>query len=78
MKGIDPHMITVTVKPTRRMFAGRKQWKFEIRAANGERIDPRDTYANVGDIYTMLHALHGDPIQVEVHYTDGVERTVLP
>lgn len=42
-------MIRILVKPAKRLFTARRQWTFEIRAANGERIDPRDTYHNRDD-----------------------------
>lgn len=45
-------MIRILVKPAKRLFTRRRQWTFEIRAANGRRIDPRDTLfqADVGDL----------------------------
>lgn len=73
-------MITVDVKPAKRRFGikPRKQWQFVIRGGNGEPLDPRDTYANVGDIFKVLHALHDNPVRVRVHYDAGVEITELP
>lgn len=52
-------MIRVLIKPAKRLFGGRRQWKFEIRAANGERIDPRDTYANREDAIRTIRELLG-------------------
>lgn len=43
-------MNRILIKPVTRLFTRRQQWTFEIRAANGERIDPRDTYHNRRDI----------------------------
>jgi hypothetical protein len=71
-------MITVDIKPARRRFSNRKQWKFIITAGNGEPIDPRDTYANVGDIRdTMRALLVDDEVQVRVHYGKGTQVTTL-
>lgn len=50
-------MIRVLVKPAKRLFGRRRQWRFEIRGANGERIDPRDTYANHGDVVSIMELL---------------------
>lgn len=36
----------IIVKPSRSIFGGRRQWRFEVRAANGRRMSDRDTYAN--------------------------------
>jgi hypothetical protein len=71
-------MITVDIKPARRRFSNRKQWKFAITGGNGEPIDPRDTYANVGDIKSMLQALFvTDDVRLRVHYADGTTTTTL-
>jgi len=73
-------MITIRIKPARQWFK-RKQWKFEIVGGNGEPIDPRDTYANVGDIRAAILSLvspnFGDAITLEVHYQSGVQRELL-
>lgn len=74
-------MITVDIKPAHRRFGvpnKRKQWKFEITAANGEPLDPRDTYANVGDIKEVLHLLRKSAVTLRVHYADGVQISTLP
>jgi len=42
----DQPINRILIKPSKSVFGKRKQWKFELRAENGERIDPRDTYAN--------------------------------
>lgn len=49
-------MIRVFVKPAKSLLR-RPQWKFEIRAANGERLDPRDTYNNRADAIATLNRL---------------------
>lgn len=38
-------MTRIIVKPAKSLLK-RNQWAFEIRAANGRRVDPRDTYNN--------------------------------
>ena len=45
-------MITIKVTPARRRFGRtpRRQWRFEVIAGNNRQVDPRDTYANTGDI----------------------------
>jgi hypothetical protein len=64
----------VDIKPAKRRFGRtpRKQWRFSITAANGKRIDPRDTLANVGDILDILQAFRERPVQVRVHYEEPV------
>jgi hypothetical protein len=42
-------MITVDLKPARRRFSGRRQWRVHVTAANGENLSPQDSYANVVD-----------------------------
>ena len=71
-------MIRVTIKPARRLFGGRNQWKFEITADNGERIDPRDTYANRGDIVDIVNRLvDEEDVELVVMGRDGkVESSV--
>lgn len=71
-------MITIDITPARRRFGGRKQWKFAIRGGNGEPIDPRDTYANVGDIFAVLQKLRYDRVVVRVHYAHGIETAEFP
>ena len=71
-------IIFVDIVPAKRRFSNRKQWKFQIRGGNGEPIDPRDTYANVGDIFAVLNLLREAEMRVRVHYHDGSsEMTVL-
>jgi len=67
-------VITIRVKPAKQRFSKRKQWKFQIIAANGEPLDPRETYANIEDIRTALTKLSNstEPIQLEIHYQDGI------
>lgn len=74
-------MITVDIKPARRRFGvpnKRKQWKFQIRCANGELLDLRDTYANVGDIKDVIDILRSSEVKVRIHYQDGVKISTLP
>lgn len=61
----------------RQRFSRRKQWKFQLSGANYEPLDPRDTYSNVGDIFSMLNLLREAEMHVRVHYQAGVETTVL-
>lgn len=49
-------MNRILIRPARRWFSRRQQWTFELRAANGERIDPRDTVFNRGDLTLMLES----------------------
>lgn len=76
-------MISIRIKPSRSIFGGRGQWKFEIQAANGKRIDPRDTYANRGDIIDALRLLvtfpGGGPVELEIQdrYGQVEERRLL-
>ena len=67
----------INITPAKRRFGGRKQWKFAITGDNHEPIDPRDTYANVGDIMAILQKLRHDRVEVRVHYTHGIETTVF-
>lgn len=65
--------ITIDIRPAKRRFSKRKQWRFDITGANGEPIHPNDTYANVRDITSMLLALRHRPVVVRVHYAEGVQ-----
>jgi len=56
----------ILVKPAWRRFGGRLQWKFELRAANGRRIDPRDTYANRDEASAPLVELVSGTTPVEL------------
>ena len=71
-----PELPKIVVKPARRRFSGRKQWKATPYAANGEKLDFGDTYANVGDIRALLALLRG-PVELEIHYESGIRREVL-
>lgn len=47
-------------KPSRSLFGGRRQWKFEVRSG-GRVIDPRDTYANRDEAgATLVDLVTGD------------------
>lgn len=71
--------IIVDIRPAKRRFGikPRKQWQFQIKGGNGEPIDPRDTYANTGDILMVLSALRSRPMRVRVHYPDQVKEIDL-
>lgn len=73
-------MTIVNIRAAKRRFGlkPRKQWKFEITAANGEPLHPNDSYANTGDIITMLHTLREDEMVIHIHYEKGVETITLP
>lgn len=73
-------MITVNIRPSKSRFGirPRKQWKAEVSAGNGERLDFRETYANTGAIVAMLHALREDPMTIRIHHEKGVETIELP
>lgn len=62
----DRDPIRILVKPAKRMFGGRQQWKFEIRGPNGERIDPRDTYGNRNEASAPLEELVNGSRPVEL------------
>lgn len=47
-------MIRIIIKPAKRWFSPRQQWTFELRAANGARLDPRDTVYNRAELITAL------------------------
>lgn len=70
-------MIRIVVKPARRIFGGRNQWRFKIVAGNGRKIDPRDTYANTGDITDIMTKLTAsqEPVTLEIHHRDGFVET---
>ena len=67
-------MITIDIRPAKRRFGGRKQWRFTIRAGNRELIDPRDTYANTRDITDVVRKLvaSDEPVQVVTHNRGGI------
>lgn len=69
-------MITITAWPAKQRFGRnrkRGQWKFEVTGGNGEPIDPRDTYANLGAIQDIWRAIvaSGEPVRFRVRYPDG-------
>jgi hypothetical protein len=74
-------MNRILVKPSKSWFGGRRQWRFELRAANGERIDPRDTYANrdeaAGGIVDFVSG--ADPLELVIYdrYGEVESRTQL-
>lgn len=73
-------MITIDIRPAKRRFGRkpRKQWQFEITGGNGEPIDPRDTYANVGDVQKILYALLRDEaVRLRVHYGSQVREELI-
>lgn len=72
-------VITIHVRPAKRRFSRRKQWKFAIVAGNNEPIDPRDTYANVADIQSIWSRIVGgnEAIKMVVHYQAGEQITWL-
>lgn len=71
----------ILVKPSKSWFGGRRQWKFELRAANGEPIDPRDTYNNRDEAAEGIvdFCIGSDPLELVVYdrYGNVEERTPL-
>lgn len=72
-------MITIHVNAAKRRFSRRKQWQFAITSGNNEPIDPRDTYANVGDIHSIWERIldTAEPVQMITHYQAGPKTIVL-
>jgi hypothetical protein len=74
-------MNRILIKPSKSWFGGRRQWKFEIRADNGKRIDPRDTYANRDEASAPLVELVSgtEPIELVIYdqYSNVETRTRL-
>lgn len=72
-------MISIIVRPAKRRFSRRKQWKFSVVAGNHEPIDPRDTYTNVADIQSIWSRIVGgnEAIKMVVHYRAGDQITWL-
>lgn len=72
-------MITIYVRPAKRRFSRRKQWKFSVVAGNHEPIDPRDTYTNVADIQSIWQRIvaSNEAIKMVVHYQAGEQITWL-
>lgn len=65
-------MIRVLVKPAKRLFTKRPQWTWEIRAGNGERIDPRDSYYNQEDaVHAMCVVFGGEPVELVIYGKGG-------
>lgn len=60
-------MNRLLIKPARRWFGGRQQWKFEMRAANGARIDPRDTYANRDEAAAGVLNYRSEPLELVLY-----------
>lgn len=76
---MEPAPTRIVITQARQRFGRlrkRKQWQYSIVAPNGERIDPRDTYANPGDIRAVLARLIGGtgPIIFETHLAGGAIR----
>lgn len=66
-------MITVTVKPARRLFTRRLQWVFTITASNGEPLHPNDSYNNRPECVHAPEVLFGDePVELVVLDSNGV------
>lgn len=68
-------MITVDVRKAKRRFGikPRSQWKLRITAENGRNLSTQDTYANPGDIVSMLTGLRRQPMQVRIHHNNSTE-----
>lgn len=66
-------MNRILIKPARRWFSKRQQWTFELRAANGERIDPRDTIYNQPELIEALAGFFiSDPLEMVIYDRHGV------
>ena len=67
-------MNRLIITPAKRRFGRRprKQWQWVIKAENGQRLDPRDTYANVDAIIDAVQSIREPPLEVEVHYQAGI------
>jgi hypothetical protein len=59
-------MNRILIKPVKRWFSKRQQWTFELRGANGEQIDPRDTYNNRMDARDAALAFRG-PVELVIY-----------
>lgn len=66
-------MIRINVRPVKRPFTRRRQWIYEFVAANGEKLDPRDTYNNQAELIDMVTQLVAgtEPVELVVFDTDG-------
>lgn len=61
-------MNRILIRPAKRWFSKRQQWSFELRAANGEPIDPRETTYNRQELIdTMTRFLTADPLELVVY-----------
>jgi hypothetical protein len=73
-------MNRIVIKPAKRWFSKRQQWTFELVAANGEPIDPRETVFNRTElIETLIGFIVDDPVELLVLDRAGViaEQRVL-
>jgi hypothetical protein len=70
-------MNRILVKPSKSWFGGRRQWKFELRGANGELIDPRDTYTNRDEAASGItdFVAGPDPIELVIYDRYGNEES---
>lgn len=61
-------MIRVVIRPVTRIWARRQQWAFQILGANGEPIDPVDTYNNRGDLVRIIEKAFSfsEPVELVV------------
>ena len=66
-------MITIAIRPARRWFGGRRQYRYCVLAGNGRKISDQDTFANVGDIKDILTKLVASEEPVRLVYPDGTE-----
>lgn len=58
-------MNRIVIKPVKRWFSKRQQWTFDLVAANGEPIDPRETVFNRGElIRTLADFIVKEPVEV--------------
>jgi uncharacterized protein YegP (UPF0339 family) len=57
----------ILIKPAKRLFTRRLQWVFELRAANGALVDPRDTYNNRDEALAGILAFRTEPVEVVVY-----------
>jgi hypothetical protein len=62
----------IIIKPAQSLLK-RNQWKFEIRAANGARVDPRDTYNNRPEASQWWEQLvtGTDPVELVIYDRNG-------
>ena len=60
-------MNRILIKPAKRWFSKRQQWVFELRAANGELIDPRETVFNRQELIETLTGIATGPLELVVY-----------